>query len=293
VQIAAEVQLLKGRHCSWCLELTDHSLYEMSSISRVVYSCGSCACKTLQCRSCVSGMCRNYPGLSLPSWACLACKEQLPWASLRAYMQLRREHEICVSKVSEARSLGPTAHALTISCLKAVLTLDTVEKRRAKQAGMLRPFLALVAMGIDERVRVSNLLEVPVLVRGYRTLIDGRGLSGPVPVPAEKRSFDADALAHAEAWMLISQNFTGIQSRSNEFYQLYNATWDETLAGVCTTVFSVSRKAPPAAACAHTLRGCCVWGGEVAFTRGVRRASSLMQQALHAARTRLTLAARR
>jgi hypothetical protein len=43
---------------------------------------------------------------------------------------------------------------------QAVLALNTDEKRLAKEAGMLRPFLALVAMGIDERVRVGNLLEV-------------------------------------------------------------------------------------------------------------------------------------
>ena len=54
---------------------------------------------------------------------------------------------------------------------QAVLAFNTDEKRLAKEAGMLRPFLALVAMGIDERVRVGNLLEVRQRGRRYPALV--------------------------------------------------------------------------------------------------------------------------
>ena len=184
-------------------------------------------------------MCRNYPGLSLPHWTCLECSEKLPWEDLQTFQLRRKAKECCIAKVLQARLLGPAASEAAAAALKAVLATESEEKRLAKAAGMLRPFLGLVAMGFDERVKVGNLLEVPVLIHSLRRAMchgSGKAISD--------LSFDPSEFAHNEAWMLISSSGRGIQSRSNEFYQYkgWNATWDETLFGVCKTVFGITRK---------------------------------------------------
>ena len=184
------------------------------------------------------GMCRYYPGLSLPLWRCLICSEQLPsWESIRAFLSLRRTQEICLTQVLQAQRDGPAARTLAVSTLKSVLAIDTAEKRLAKRAGVLRPFLALVAMGIDERSRIGNLLDVDVLASSYRQACNAKSAGCA-------DDGDPHAAAHKEAWQLLSSPSTGIQARSAEFYQYsgWDATWDETLLGVIDTIFNVSRK---------------------------------------------------
>ena len=205
--------------------------------------------------------------------------------------------------------------------LAAVLAMDSAQARSARAAGMLRPFFALVGMGIDERIKLANLLEVPVLMNGYKEVATADLQDGSYADRARH-------MAHKEAWWLISSNFTGkamlsmpvhtyrqcgtrcgaawqhharrsavqrgecgnrhtaphhtaprhtaphrtvvqhnalrvglrisasgiifiiisasgIQARSNEWYQYkgWDAAWDETVLGVCMTVFGLSRKA--------------------------------------------------
>ena len=49
-RIPPEMMVLHGRRCSWCLELSNHVLHEYNTLSRTVYACSHCSCKTVPCR---------------------------------------------------------------------------------------------------------------------------------------------------------------------------------------------------------------------------------------------------
>jgi hypothetical protein len=51
-QIPPEMLAPKNKVCSWCLARSDHGLHELSTLSRPVYECGSCKCKTVECVRC-------------------------------------------------------------------------------------------------------------------------------------------------------------------------------------------------------------------------------------------------
>jgi hypothetical protein len=175
---------------------------------------------------------------------CLECSEELSWEDLQAFRLMRQAKESSVAKVLHASLMVPAASEEAAAALDAVLAMDSDEKRLAKDAGMLRPFLALVAMGFEERVKVGDLLEVAVLVHSFRQAMSHGDGAEPYRKDIWNLSFDPSLCAHQEAWMLIASSGAGIQARSNEFYQFrgWNATWDATLLGVCKTVFGVTRK---------------------------------------------------
>ena len=96
----------------------------------------------------------------MPHRMCLECSEELSWEDLQAFRLMRQAKESSVAKVLHASLMVPAASEEAAAALDAVLAMDSDEKRLAKDAGMLRPFLALVAMGFEERVKVGDLLEV-------------------------------------------------------------------------------------------------------------------------------------
>ena len=174
----------------------------------------------------------------------MECSEELSWEDLQAFRLMRQAKESSVAKVLHASLMVPAASEEAAAALDAVLAMDSDEKRLAKDAGMLRPFLALVAMGFEERVKVGDLLEVAVLVHSFRQAMSHGDGAEPYSKDIWSLSFDPSLCAPLEAWMLLSSRGGGIQARSNEFYQFrgWNATWDATLLGVCKTVFGVTRK---------------------------------------------------
>ena len=82
--------------------------------------------------------------------------------------------------------------------MRALLLKDVPERKLALEAGMLRPFLCLVAMGWRQRRSLAMQL--------------GWSL-------AETESFGNP---HAEAWDIISRAGSGIQARANQSYEKVN-----------------------------------------------------------------------
>eukprot|EP01060_Flectonema_neradi_P014776 TRINITY_DN21435_c0_g1_i1.p1 TRINITY_DN21435_c0_g1~~TRINITY_DN21435_c0_g1_i1.p1 ORF type:complete len:939 (+),score=96.98 TRINITY_DN21435_c0_g1_i1:53-2818(+) len=130
---------IKGRWCSWCVELSDHTL-QYRGLFRNTYKCTYCKQRTTTCLRCDSGM-------SCGSLLCSQCGYVFA-ASFRQQWNLHSEGKHLVFSGESQRPL------------KDDLIRQSNHKTLAQQSGLIRPFLLLVAMGPSARVNAGLLLGV-------------------------------------------------------------------------------------------------------------------------------------
>jgi uncharacterized protein YaaW (UPF0174 family) len=188
--------------CSWCLHRTNHTLERTNVLMRDVYICETCGQRTVPCRTCDDGMTRGGPGWD--DEQCAQCEGELSnWCT--GQERVDRVFE-------EHRERGD---------VRELLSRNSVYKKEALEAGMIRPFLYLVSMDPAGRNEVASRLGWSLLVQDY--------FGDP----------------HQEAWDIINSDVKGLQARSHESYETLNplardSNWYEVLYRVSEEVFKHS-----------------------------------------------------
>ena len=177
--------------CSWCINYGAHVVHRTNRIRRAVYMCCTCENRTLKCKKCVNGMTRG--GEAWNNSKCSVCNNDFKdWEE----MKLKK------SNMSEIMCAS--------AYIKEQLFRRSTYRNRAFKCGMIRPFLSLVSMNPDLRLKISAIL-------GW-TIIGTSEWGDP----------------HAEAWSIINKNMIGILARTHESYESLNpiaqsCTWTDVL----------------------------------------------------------------
>jgi hypothetical protein len=221
--------------CSWCFENTTHNLEERHLLTRDVYSCQNCGCRTLKCTLCEMGMTRG--GRFWDDKFCANCGGEIAVVKLR---EQKRQQQTTTTAAPGGQTSEPQVETMasnweflkkrkdllvyqhlnrTYDSIKDELYRNSSYKHMAVQYGMLRPFLLLVSMSPILRNQVANLL-------GWSTLTD--------------KSFGD---SHEESWSIISRSGMGLLSYANSIVQKlipitnsnYYMMLRQTVVDVCKT----------------------------------------------------------
>ena len=228
--VTPEERELSGapRFCSWCFEYSaKFTLTKINKTSRDEWECTMCG-GVMHC--CQQG---SDLGSSL-GVSSAACRNMARGgvSNTAGFGRMRCDrhrlgHEVCDAIMAKMPQMDDEFHRIStdVDAMRAELTRPTEQLKLATDAGMLRPFLCLVAMGWRQR----------------RSLAMQLGWSLP-----ESEHFGDP---HGEAWELISKAGAGVQSRATQSYEKINpgaeaADWDEVLHRVCTAAFGCSRHVP-------------------------------------------------
>lgn len=194
-----ELATMKTGWCSWCFDRTKHKLEQVNPVRRNVYTCEDCGARTLPCSACKGEFARGGPGWD--DQHCAHCAEEVKdWAEFK--------------KSKDAFVARPYA----IEEVKKQLTLETEERKKALEAGLIRPFLLLVSMDYANRNQVAAALGFSLFNQPY--LGD----------------------CHKEAWDILDSKVKGIRRRATESWETINpiasnANWYETVYRVGTEMF--------------------------------------------------------
>lgn len=177
------------RFCSWCFDYSPKfSLVQKNSASRDQWECNTCGgtvhkCQMSACPHLARGGIANMAGFN--RMRCDRC---------------RLGDQACAAISSKMSTMDADFRHVSTSAdaMRALLLKDVPERKLALEAGMLRPFLCLVAMGWRQRRSLAMQL-------GW-SLVETESFGNP----------------HAEAWDIISRAGSGIQARANQSYEKVN-----------------------------------------------------------------------
>lgn len=177
------------RFCSWCFDYSPKfSLVQKNTASRDQWECNTCGgtvhrCQISGCPHMARGGIANMAGFN--RMRCDRC---------------RLGDQACGTISSKMATLDADFRLISTStdAMRAVLMQDVPERKQALEAGMLRPFLCLVAMGWRQRRSLAMQL-------GW-SLVESENFGKP----------------HAEAWEIIARAGSGIQARANQSYEKAN-----------------------------------------------------------------------
>jgi hypothetical protein len=177
------------RFCSWCFDYSpSFSLVQKNTASRDQWECNTCGgtvhkCQMSGCPHLARGGIANMAGFN--RMRCDRCRlGDQACAAISAKMS---------TMDAEFRHISTSTDAM-----RQHLQKDVPEQKLALEAGMLRPFLCLVAMGWRQRRSLAMQL-------GW-SLVESENFGN----------------SHAEAWEIISRQGSGIQARANQSYEKVN-----------------------------------------------------------------------
>ncbi len=177
------------RFCSWCFDYSPtFSLVQKNTASRDQWECNTCGgtvhkCQMAGCPHLARGGIANMAGFN--RMRCDRCRlGDQACAAISAKMS---------TMDADFRHISTSTDAMRTELMK-----DVPERKLALEAGMLRPFLCLVAMGWRQRRSLAMQL-------GW-SLVESEDFGNP----------------QAEAWEIISRPGSGIQARANQSYEKVN-----------------------------------------------------------------------
>lgn len=138
----------------------------------------------------------------------------------------KRERVYVASDGWPANNIVDALTSLPVAKFKAILERDSEEKRKAHEAGLIRPFLFLATMHPVQRLRWAKALKVPILDLA--------------------RYGDA----HLEAFWILDFDRKGLQARANHALRESvnpagkNSNWCQILYRVCKRAMLSSEKVP-------------------------------------------------
>ena len=212
-RVLVHVEGAPPRFCSWCFDYSPvFKLVQKNGATRDEWECGTCGgtchkCAMTTCPHLARGGTANMAGFN--RMRCDRC---------------RLGDEACseISAKMATMDAGFREISTSTDAMRAALKKGTPELKLALAAGMLRPFLALVAMGWRQRRSLAMQL-------GW-SIVESPGFGD----------------AHTEAWEIVSRPGSGIQDRANQSYEKVNAfaadaDWDEVINRVAFAAFGCSR----------------------------------------------------
>eukprot|EP00026_Physarum_polycephalum_P004377 Phypoly_transcript_04395.p1 GENE.Phypoly_transcript_04395~~Phypoly_transcript_04395.p1 ORF type:complete len:656 (+),score=79.01 Phypoly_transcript_04395:150-2117(+) len=223
--VANTALLTKKAWCSWCISNSDHTMETSNSVRRDVYNCSACEGRTLTCFTCNIGMTR---GAGWDDDCCLVCSHK------KGVLEKLGHGLFDFSKKKDDKGADPSLVAAWEALAKkkaesssryndpnfvrTELQRNSRCRRLAFEAGMIRPFLLLVAMTPELRNQVSNFLGWSIFTEKYF------------------------GDSHAESWDILSRDRKGMLSRSASVNQKLNPmaddnTYYETLYKVIEAIF--------------------------------------------------------
>ena len=166
-------QTSKISWCPFCITFSTHQLKEHFYVRKDIYECGKCGMETSKCNSCDISMTKSS---SLPS-RCSLCKHNHRDESYWINLQAKYNDRI---RIYEEEGF-----------VRSELNRRSKERTKAREAGLIKPFLLLVSMHPDMRSKVAFQLEIQLL----------------------KKKYFGDS--HTESFAILFHKKKGIQRRSN------------------------------------------------------------------------------
>jgi len=167
--------------CSWCFDKTDHIIDRRNRVKRNVYNCEACSLRTLPCMMCEEGMTRGGP-----SWDDSICSQCTRETGKGGWTELKERKDSLLKQLRNKERI------------EAELQRQSKYRTAAVEAGLLRPFLLLVAMPAIFRNQVACFLGWTIFTEDF--------FGDP----------------QAESWHILSCTGKGMQTRCNHSYEKIN-----------------------------------------------------------------------